>query len=170
MSTVGEAMKTIFSRYRNIKLGVLVDPESGDSLNDFKTALSAVGITLRDQTGQFRDFDEVMLEVSNRYKTLTTVEKSAIATTLGGVRQRENVLVLMENMGKAMGYAETAANSSGTAMQKFSVYEESVEAKTNRMTAAFENFSTTILDSGFIGGIIDIGTGLLNVSSSLSWK
>ena len=166
MSTVGEAFKTIFARYGNVKLGVLVDEESGESLNDFETALNAVGISLRNQEGQFRDFNEVMLELSERYKTLSETEKSAIATTLGGIRQRENVLVLIENMGKAMQYAETAANSSGTALNKFAVYEESVEAKTNRATAAFENFSMTLLDSGIIGGIMDFGTVLFNVLSA----
>ena len=46
MSTVGEAFKTIFARYGNVKLGVLVDEESGESLNDFEAALNAVGISL----------------------------------------------------------------------------------------------------------------------------
>ena len=162
MATVGEAFKTIFSRYGNVKLGVLVDEESGESLNDFETALNAVGIALRDQEGQFRDFNEVMIELSERYQTLSSTEKSAVATTLGGVRQRENVLVLFENMGKAMQYAETAANSSGTALSKFAVYEESVEAKTNRAAAAFENFSMTLVDSNWIGWFMDAGTALFN--------
>lgn len=163
MATVGEAFKTIFARYGNVKLGVLVDEESGESLNDFETALNAVGISLRNQEGQFRDFNEVMLELSERYKTLSETEKSAIATTLGGTRQRENALVLFENMGKAMQYAETAANSSGTALNKFSVYQESVEAKTNRATAAFENFSMALLDSNVIGFFMDAGTAIFNV-------
>ena len=75
MSTVGEAFKTIFARYGNVKLGNLVDPESGESLNDFETALNAVGISLRDQSGQFRDFNDVMKELGDRYKSLSDVEK-----------------------------------------------------------------------------------------------
>ncbi|MPL95090.1 hypothetical protein SDC9_41253 [bioreactor metagenome] len=167
MSTVGEAFKTIFARYSNVKLGSLVDEESGESLNDFETALKLVGISLRDTYGQFRDFNEVIQEVGENYDTFSSVEKSAIATTLGGVRQRENVLVLFENLDKAMGYAETAATSAGTAMEKFGAYEESLEAKQNRLTSAFDKFSRSLIDSGLIGGILDFQTAVLNLSAEI---
>lgn len=167
MSTVGEAFKTIFARYGNVKLGNLVDPESGESLNDFETALNAVGISLRDQSGQFRDFNDVMKELGDRYKSLSDVEKSAIATTLGGVRQRENVLVLMENLEQAFAYAETAATSAGTALEKFGVYEESIEYRSKRMTAAFEDLSLALLDGDLVKWVMDMTTGLFEFGASI---
>lgn len=170
MSTVGEAFKSIFARYGNVKLGKLIDDESGESLNDFETALSAVGISLRNQEYQFRDFNDVMIELGKSYQTMSDVERSAIATTLGGVRQRENVLVLLENLDKAFGYAETAANSAGTAMQKFAVYEESVEHSAQKMTAAFEKFSSWTIDSSLIKGVYDLAAAALNAASAFpSW-
>lgn len=167
MATVGEAFKTIFARYGNVKLGNLVDDESGESLNDFETALKAVGLTLRDQDGQFRDFNDVMRELGENYDQFTETERSAIATTLGGVRQRENVLVLMENLDQAFEYAEVAANSAGTAMDKFGAYEDSIEYSTKRLTAAFEEFSLTVLDGGIIKWLIDFASGTLEVASSV---
>lgn len=167
MSTVGEAFKTMFARYGNVKLGKLVDDESGEALNDFETALNAVGIALRDEQGQFRDFNDVILEVRDSMGRMSNTEKSALATTLGGIRQRENVLVLLENLDKAFGYAEVAANSSGTAMEKFSVYEQSVEAKSQRMAAAFENLSSSLLDSDLVGAFYDIGTGVFNLAAGI---
>lgn len=165
MSTVGEAFKTMFARYGNVKLGVMTDEESGESLNDFEKVLGNIGIALRDQSGQFRDFDDVIVELSNSWKSLSDVEKNAVASTLGGMRQRENVLVLLENMDKALKYAGVAANSSGTAMQKFSVYEESVEYKTNQLTSATEKFATTILDSGLLKGVLDLGIFALDAAT-----
>ena len=101
---------------------------------------------------------------------MTEIEKSAIATTLGGVRQRENVLVLLENLDKAFGYAETAANSAGTAMQKFAIYEESVEHSAQKMAAAFEKFSSWTLDSSLIIGVYDLAAAALNAASVFpSW-
>lgn len=167
MSTVGEAFKTMFARYGNVKLGVMTDDESGESLNNFEQVLGNIGIALRDQRGQFRDFDDVIVELSNSWKSLSDVEKSAVASTLGGMRQRENVLVLLENMDKALKYAGVAANSSGTAMQKFSVYEESVEYKTNQLTAATEKFATTILDSGLLKGVMDLGIFALDAATGV---
>lgn len=167
MSTVGEAFKTIFARYGNVKLGNLVDDESGESLNDFETALGSVGIALRDQSGQFRDFNDVMKELGERYQSLSDIEKSAIATTLGGVRQRENVLVLMENLEQAFAYAETAATSAGTAMEKFGVYEESIEYRSQRMTAAFEDLSLALLDGNLVKWVMDVTAGFFEWGASI---
>jgi TP901 family phage tail tape measure protein len=129
--------------------------------------LGAIGVSLRSASGQFRDFNDVLLEIYNRYGSLTTVEKSALATTLAGVRQRENVLVLFENFGKAMEYTETAANSSGIAMEKFGAYEEGLEAKSNRLTAAFENMANSIIPSGLIGFFLDFGAASANLGAML---
>ena len=164
MSTVGEAFKTIFARYGNVKLGRLID-DDGDPLNDFEKALNAVGISLRNQEGQFRDFNEVIQETGRRWESLKETEKSAIATTLGGVRQRENVFVLFENLDKAMEYSAVSANSAGTAMQKFSAYQEGLEFKLKENAAAFEHFADVIINSNFVGFLIDAGTAILKVST-----
>ena len=166
MATVGEAFKTIFARYGNVKLGKLTD-DDGESLNDFERALSAVGLALRDQSGQFRDFDDVMKELGERYETLSDVERSAIATTLGGVRQRENVLVLMENLDKAYEYTELSSNSAGTAMEKFGVYEESVEHKTQKLAAAFEEMSLALVESGWVKILLSGATAVVELVAAL---
>jgi hypothetical protein len=38
--------------------------------NDVDTALKSVGISLKDATGQFRDLDDVFLELSSKWSTL----------------------------------------------------------------------------------------------------
>lgn len=40
------------------------------SLNKVDAALQSVGITLQDVNGQFRDFDDVILELSKKWGTL----------------------------------------------------------------------------------------------------
>ena len=49
----------------------LVDSEGeAMSLNKVDKALQSVGITLQDVNGQFRDFDDVILELSKKWDTL----------------------------------------------------------------------------------------------------
>ena len=49
----------------------LVDSEGEEmSLNKVDKALQSVGITLQDVNGQFRDFDDVILELSKKWDTL----------------------------------------------------------------------------------------------------
>lgn len=73
----------------------------------------------------------------------------------------------MEGYSTAAEYSETAANSAGKSAEKLAIYQESLEAKTAKATAAFENFSMTILDSRFIGGFMDLATGVLNFATGL---
>lgn len=72
----------------------------------------------------------------------------------------------MSGYEQAQEYAAAAADSAGMSAQKLATYQESVEAKTNKAAAAFENFSMTLLDSNIIGGIMDLGTGLFNALSA----
>ena len=49
----------------------LVDSEGEEmSLNKVDKALRSVGITLQDVNGQFRNFDDVILELSKKWDTL----------------------------------------------------------------------------------------------------
>ena len=98
---------------------------------------------------------------------MSSVQQRAIANSIAGINQYESFVVLIENYGKAMEYATVAAESNGTAMEKFSIYQESAEAKLNRTKAAFESLSSTVADTSVITGALDFFTGLLNVTDSL---
>lgn len=83
------------------------------------------------------------------------------------VRNQENFLVLMENYDTALSYATTAANSTGTAMEKMAIYENSVEASTKRLTASFESLSTTIINSDLVKSFYNFSTGFINGLDSI---
>lgn len=175
--------KTLFARMGNVKAGKFVDEETGESLNDVESTLSRVGIALRDQNGQFKDFQLVLDEVGNSWENYDSVTKHAIATAMAGVRNQEKLLVLLSNYGSALGYAATASESLGTAQQKYSAaYLDSVEAKMNALKAQFESFSQTFLNSSWVKdiiaeatvfvktleGLVSIGDGILVKISAIA--
>lgn len=167
MSSVGNAFKTMFARYSNVKLNKLVD-DDGESLNDYERILTRVGITLRDNAGSFRDFDDVLVDVQNRWSSLTEVEQSAIATALGATRQKENVLTLMENYSKAMEYAGISADSAGTAMEKYDAYSQGIEANMARVKASFESLSSNVLNSDAVVNIVKFANTLIKIADTLA--
>ena len=167
MSSVGNAFKTMFARYSNVKLNKLVD-DDGESLNDYERILTRVGITLRDNAGSFRDFDDVLVDVQNRWSSLTEVEQSAIATALGATRQKENVLTLMENYSKAMEYAGISADSAGTAMEKYDAYSQGIEANMARVKASSESLSSNILNSDAVVNIVKFANTLIKIVDALA--
>ena len=71
----------------------------------------------------------------------------------------------MEGWDQAKDYSETAANSIGVSAQKMEVYQDSIEAKANRMTAAFENFASVMMPDDLVSFFYDLGAGMLNALS-----
>lgn len=66
-------MKTIIARFTELKENVAgtVDSEFDDlDYNKVDTALKSVGISIKDASGQFRDLDDVFLELSSKWNTL----------------------------------------------------------------------------------------------------
>ena len=167
MASVGNAFKTMFARYSNVKLNKLVD-DDGESLNDYERVLTRVGIRLRDNLGSFKDFGDVLDEVQAKWSSLTEVEQSAIATALGATRQKENVLTLMENYGKAMEYAGISADSAGTAMEKYDAYSQGIEANIARAKASFESLSTNLLNSDAVVTFVKLANGALKFADALA--
>ena len=161
-STIGNSVKTLLSRMSNVKAGIEIDPESGEALNDVEKVLNRIGITLRDNQGNWYEYYDVLDEIANRWDEFSDIQKSQITTALGGTRQRENVLVMLENWQQVKQYAETGANSAGTAMEKYGIVLESVEAKQAQLTAKVQEFYSNILNSGFITGLLEIGKFLMD--------
>lgn len=129
--------------------------------SDVETVLDGLGIKLRSANSQFRDFDEVLAEVAGKWNTYSNVQQRAIANAFGLTRQQEKFLVLMENFPDALGFAETATNSAGTANRKYEAVLSSVEAAQNSFTASFEQFSAALLDSDLVAGVIGLGDGFM---------
>lgn len=167
MASIGNAFKTMFARYSNVKLNKLVD-DDGESLNDYERILTRVGIRLRDNLGEFRDFTDVLDDVQAKWSSLTEVEQSAIETALGATRQKENVLTLMENYGKAMEYAGISADSAGTAMEKYDAYSQGIEANIARAKASFESLSTNLLNSDAVVTFVKLANGALQFADALA--
>lgn len=173
--SVGTFYKTLFSRMGNVKAGVFVDDETGESLNDVEKVLGQVGISLRDSRNEFRSFDKVLGDVANQWNNYTTVQKHALATAFAGTRQQEKFTVLMENYGDALKYADTAASSGGTASTKYEeAYLDSIEAKMNTLSASWEEFSSLVLDSeiiktgvGFLSGIVNLLNNILRIGDGM---
>lgn len=137
-SVVGNSFKTIFSRLTNVAAGKMTD-DLGEPLNDIEQVFNGLNIKLRDSSGEFRNMYDVISELANKWTKLDNVEQNWVATSVAGTRQRETFLTLMENWDRAVTLSTTALNSEGMAMDKMSIYLESIEANLNKLKAAVED-------------------------------
>lgn len=162
-SSVGMALRTIMSRYGNVKAGAYTKMNleaSSDTdlenLNDIEKVLNKIGISIRLTNTEFRDFSDVLDELGDKWATLDNVSKNAIATAMAGVRQREQFLVLMENLDRVAELEEVSKNSAGTAEQKYAAYMETIESAQNRLNNAWSELAQQLEESGIVKFFTDL--------------
>lgn len=172
-SVVGESLKTIFSRMGSVKAGTFLDEDLENEYedvttfaNDVEKVLSKVGIKVRDTNHDFRDTQDILDDIAERWETFTDLEKNAVATAVAGTRQRENLLSLMENYDKALSLTEAAYNSSGSAMEKYNVYQQSIAAQQERITALWQTFIEKMNVGDVISDLLSVAEALMTVFSS----
>lgn len=158
MSTVGTAMKSILTRMTNIKSGKLelVDEDgTTEKLSDVETTLANVGINLRKTMTEYNSASDVLDALASKWDTLNQAQQNAIAISFGGSRMQNQFRVLMENYDRVKKYTDVAANSEGSGEQKFDLYLEGLEAKTNSLKASLESLSSSVISRDLYAGFLD---------------
>ena len=163
--TVGTGLRTIFSRLQGLSLGETL--EDGVDLNKYSTALKTVGVNILDAAGNMRDMDAILESLAGKWQNLSNAQKTALAQTVGGVRQYTTLISLMDNWDSMEQNLNTANTSAGSLQKQQDIYAESWEAASQRSQAAIESLYQTLLnDKGFIT-IINGLTGVTNAVTYL---
>ena len=165
-SSIGNSLKTIISRYEQIKAKGF-NEEDATQINDVTKALQAVGITAVDAQGQLRPIAEVLDELGAKWNSLTKNEQAYVATTLAGTYQRNRLITLLDNYNDSLKNYEAALNSAGIAEEKFAIYQDSVQAKLDKLSATWEEFWQKSLNSELIKGTIQALTTLIDTFGNL---
>lgn len=169
-SSIGESMKSIFTRYSDITLNTMFGGgwlEDGDSASSVEKTLKKIGITMRESETEFRSFSDVIDELSLKWKNLDGESQNAVAKAMAGTYQRENFLVLLNNLSEATKLTEEAINSAGLAQDRYAIYLESTEAKMKRLTVSVQELYSSFMNSQFIDFFIDVTSGVLNFTNAL---
>jgi TP901 family phage tail tape measure protein len=169
-STIGDSFRTIFARYQNIKLGNMDD--DGKSINDVEKAMNAVQISIRTSKGEFKDFQEVYNTFIQKYQSgsMDQVHFLAGVEALSGVRQKETLLALIQNMDTVKQHQEQLTNSTGSAKQMYDVYSQSLEARIADLKRAFEGLYEKILSSDSLKWLVTEFTQLITALSQVDDK
>ena len=161
MSAVGTSLKSVYDRMSNIKAGKLADDASGESLANTELYLNKLGIQLRDTSNSYRDFDAVLDDINTQWQNMTQAEQQELAAAMAGNAQKEHFADLMNNYADALKYSETAAGSAGSALERYGVYQNSLDARVNVLTASLESLFTDTVSEELYGGIVQATTGIV---------
>ena len=160
---VGNALKTLFARIQGLQLGETL--EDGTDLNKYSQALEKVGISIYDANGGLKDMDNILDEMAAKWDTLNNTQQVALAQTVAGVRQYNQLIALMENWNNGdndsmIANLQTAKDSEGSLQKQADIYAESWEAAEKRVKAAAEGIFQSLLKDDFF---IDLTDGFATV-------
>lgn len=169
--TAGTAMKTVIARFQELKKDPAeigeVDGEIVDA-NAIETALRSVGVSLRDTSGQFRELDDVFLELSSKWNSLDTNTQRYIATIAAGSRQQSRFIAMMSDYSRTQELVTAANNSAGASNEQFEKTLDSLESKLAKLKNAWDSFTMGIMDSEFLKVGVEILTGLLTAINKIT--
>ena len=169
--TAGTAMKTVIARFQELKKDPAeigeVDGEIVDA-NKIETALRSVGVALRDTNGQFRDLDDVFIELAQKWDSLDTNTQRYIATIAAGSRQQSRFIAMMSDYSRTQELVTAANNSAGASNEQFEKTMDSLQAKLNQLKNAWDSFSMSIANSDLIKMGVDILTALLTAVNKVT--
>ena len=155
---VGTAFKTLFARMEGLKLGETLD--DGTTLNQYSQAMAKAGINIKDANGNLKDMDVILDEMGSKWQNLNKDQQVALAQQVGGIRQYNQLIALMDNWDTFKINLEIAEDSEGTLDKQMEVYQTSVEASEKALQNAKETLYETLFNSemlkDFNNGLADI--------------
>ena len=151
---IGTAFKTIFARMREVTdLGKAM--EDGMDLNRVEKALLSVDVPLRNAAGQFRNLEDVLVDVGRKWETLTSVEQAYLATALAGSRQQPRLLAIFNDFERTEELIAVSAGAAGELEDQHLEYMEGLEAALVSMKNAWEQVVTAFMSSEVIITIVN---------------
>lgn len=151
-----------------MKTGLTQD-ENGEFLDASKveTALKSVRVALRDTQGQFRDLDQVILELGAKWSTLDSATKRYLGTVIAGNRQQSRFLALMENYDRLVEIQNAAIDSEDAGVLQYAKTLDSLESKLNQISNSFQQFYMSILNGPVIGEFLTFLNSMITGFSKL---
>ncbi|MBR4539535.1 MAG: hypothetical protein IKO52_11935, partial [Clostridia bacterium] len=138
-------------------------------INDVAKALGTIDVALMDNEGNWRDMSDIFIDIAGKWDGLNGKQKSYISTTMAGTRQQNYFIALMSDMAKGIDGSSRAyelyagaMGAAGTAAQKYAVWQESVTAAQNRLTAALQEFYS-LLNAEWMKGFYEGMAGFVEI-------
>lgn len=173
VSKSSTGLRTIVARIRNTKteLDDLGESMTNVEYDNIVKALTQYNVSLTDSQGNLRSSYEIfkdIAKVANELKETSPNDYAALAETLAGTRMQNVFFSLVENFDEAEKAMNLMDKSAGSLDEAFSTYSDSIAAHVQQFKTQFQELSVALVDSGLAKGIVDIGTGILNLATAIT--
>jgi TP901 family phage tail tape measure protein len=110
--------------------------------------------------------DNILNEMGDKWGTLNKAQQTALAQTVAGVRQYNQLISLMDNWDKGdsdsfQANLKTVEKAEGALDEQADIYAESWEAASDRVRAAAEVIYSNLINDEFFIDLLDFGADAL---------
>lgn len=164
-STIGNAYKTIFSRFQQLR----AEGTDGEvTLSSVSQQLDNLGIKVLDSAGNLRDLGIVINEVGQNWDNWSQTQQTAIAQIVGGTRQYGQFLALMQNFDKYQKNLQSASMEDGSTLEaQYTQAIDSIESRAENAAEAWHRAFAEVITPDQIKGFYSAIEGLGNAVGSL---
>jgi TP901 family phage tail tape measure protein len=145
---IGNSLKTIYSRLTS---------------SDSASALAAVGVNVKKANGENETASKILTELGEKWHKLTATQQQHLGVVVAGRYQLSRFLALMNEYKVSVDATKTSLNSQGSALQENQIYQQSFEARINRLKAAWQELSLTFGDAVIDDSIIAFTNSLISI-------
>lgn len=156
--SVGTALKTIYARMTDIQTGM---SEDGVTLGSYTEDMAEMGINVLNTNGQLRDTGEVMEEIGEKWSSFSREQQFALAQTMAGTRQYNNLIALFDNWEDYEKTLNTSREAIGTLQSQQDIYMESTESKLQILKATWQDLYGSLIDNDTLNEAIESITNLV---------
>lgn len=155
-STIGNAMKTMFTRISKVsKMPQYADEVDNEQISKAAKALHDIGIEVYNSNGEFNNITDTLTQLNAKWKDLTDVEQSNIAFQIAATRQSAKFKSMLEAWTGAMSLAAEATEANGNALENQEKYEESYAGKLQKLQTEWQEFWLNLLNSDGFKKLLD---------------
>lgn len=171
-SRVGNMWKTVSMRIRGAKADLEeMGEDTSDmahSTSDLRDLVKAItGFDIMENETQFKSIYDIVVGIGKEWDKISDVDRSALLQKLAGKAQGNALAAALESPELIEQAYQIAEGSEGSAMREQEIWEESIDARIQKMKASLEVLASDVLDSDMFKALIDGATKLIDLVDTL---
>lgn len=173
--TAGTALKTVVARFSEVKKLYDTEQLKGQDeegqvidVNKVSAALRTAGIDLNKYFLGEVGLDDIFMELSEKWDSLTNIQQRYIATQAAGSRQQSRFIALMQDYSRTQELVGAAYSSTGASQKQFEKTQDSMESKLARLKNAWDEFAMGLANNAVLKGAVDVLTNILQLINKIT--
>ena len=134
---------------------------SVSELRDQLMLLTNGRVDILTDEGNYKGTYEILRDIASVWDDIVAnqgTDSAAILELIGGKRNANIVAAILENFEIAEDALKVAMESAGSAVVENEKHLDSIAGKIEKFKAQFESLSTTLINSDFVKGVVDLGS------------